>query len=158
MSRDRCKNRYWKKQLEHFVIKMEENQRFSTYALQKSVRKESDGRKGRRTQIFQCPSKSLFKLGVTAEAGAVPRQCHPGSLSRGLSLAVSTSSKVCSGESFTPHTPHCPGPDFHLSLRVVGSTNIKPPGKRGEKGTTSRRNRWSSLSTSVFYWGSCYCE
>lgn len=34
------------------------------------------------TQIYQCPSNSLFKLGVTAGAGAEPRYCHPQHLSR----------------------------------------------------------------------------
>lgn len=142
MSRDRCTNRLWTEQLEHcnvfFLIKMEENH-IPPILCRNQWGRNFMGERESRTQTYQCPSKSPLKLGVTAEPGAVPRYCHPWSLSRGLSLAVSTSSKVCSGES-SPHTwgsTPCslgPGPDFHLSRRVMGSTVTKPPWKeRGER-------------------------
>lgn len=167
MSRDRCKNRLWKKQLEHCnvfcLIKMKEKPRFSIYTLQKSVRKEFHGREGKWD-----PSISMsFKLTVQTGShcwGWSRAQVLPSSApEQGLSLAVSTSSKVGSGE----RTPHAWGSTPHsLALGLVSTSptelwaaqSQKPPGKWEEKGTISRRNRWSSLSTSVFYWGSCYCE
>lgn len=95
------------------------------------------GERESKTQIFQYPSKSLFKLGVTAEPGAVPGLCHP--LSRDLSLAVSTSSKVCTGESLphmphTPRTPHslCPISTSHTELWAAQSQN--PLERKGRKG------------------------
>lgn len=68
MSGDRCKNRLWKKQLEHCdvfcLIKMEENQRFPTYTLQKLVRNESHGREGK-----QDPNISI-SFEITVQTGS----------------------------------------------------------------------------------------
>lgn len=105
--------------------------------------------------VLQNHCSNWESLGPEAVSGC----CHSSSPSRVLALAVSTGSEVCGRESKS-HT--CTPQILGLISTSLGDSwaaeSQNSSGKRGEKGTVSRRNRWSLLSTSVFYWESYYCE